>query len=60
METSECERAVTSALINVPGVYWATADRRTETVCISYDSEEVNLDELRDAVSASGYPEKTV
>lgn len=59
MESGECERAVTSALINVPGVYWATADRQTQSVCISYDPEEVNLDELCDAISVSGYPQKT-
>jgi copper chaperone CopZ len=55
MEGAECERVVTSALINVPGVYWATADHATGMVGISYDPAQVDSNELRDAVSVAGY-----
>jgi copper chaperone CopZ len=55
MESCECERAVTSALINVPGVYWATADHQSGKVGISYDPVQVDSNELRDAISVEGY-----
>jgi len=55
MHSSECERAVASALINVPGVYWATADHETGMVGVSYDPAQVDSNELRDAISVAGY-----
>ena len=55
MESYECERVVTSALINVPGVYWATADHDAGMVGVSYDPAQVDSNELRDAVSVEGY-----
>jgi len=55
MESAECERVVTSALINVAGVYWATADHATGMVGVSYDPAQVDSNELRDAVSVAGY-----
>jgi len=55
MTSSECERTVTSALINVPGVSWATADHVTGMVGVNYDPAQVDSNELRDAVSVAGY-----
>jgi len=55
MESCECERVVTSALINVPGVYWAAADHDVGMVGVGYDPAQVDSNELRDAVFVEGY-----
>ena len=55
LRSRECERAVTSALINVPGVEWATAASPTGVVGIQFDPQRTDLAELREVVEAAGF-----
>lgn len=55
LDSRERERAVTSALINVPGVQWATASSRAHAVSVQYDPGTTDLRDLQEALEASGY-----
>lgn len=55
MHSQECERAVTAALINTPGVSWATAASTTGVVGVQYDPRTTDLTELREAVQAASF-----
>ena len=52
----DSERAVTSALISVPGVQWAAATASpTGVVGVRFDPGKTDLAELREAVEAAGF-----
>lgn len=55
LHSRECERAVTTALINVPGVQWATAASPSGVVGVQFDPGVTDLAELLEAVEAAGY-----
>lgn len=55
LRSRECERAVTSALISVPGVEWATAASPSGVVGVQFDPQRTDMAELREVVEAAGY-----
>lgn len=57
MCSQDCERAVTTALINVPGVHWATAAYRKGVVGVQFDPSVTDVTDLLEAVEAAGYVE---
>lgn len=59
MESPECERAVTTALINVPGVHWATAAADAGVVTARFDPEVATVDLLREALETTGFESPT-
>lgn len=60
LHSRECERAVTSALISVPGVQWAAATASPSgAVGVQFDPHVTNLSELREAVEAAGFKPPT-
>lgn len=55
LASRECERAVTTALINLDGVEWATATADPGVVAARFDPAVVGVDALRGAVEAVGF-----
>jgi|AntDeeMinimDraft_5_1070356.scaffolds.fasta_scaffold00103_29 copper chaperone CopZ len=56
VRSREAERAVTSALINLPGVQWAATSSPTGVVGIRFDPAATELQALLEAIEAAGYP----
>ncbi|MCU4799977.1 heavy-metal-associated domain-containing protein [Halobacteria archaeon HArc-gm2] len=56
VRSRDAERAVTSALINLPGVQWVATSSPTGVVGIRFDPAATELKELLEAVEAAGYP----
>ena len=56
IHSRECERAVASALINIPGVQWASASASPSGVVgVRFDPHQTELSEIREAVEAAGF-----
>jgi copper chaperone CopZ len=55
MTCSGCERAIQRVLSNLQGVVSAKADLNSSTVSVEYDSEKVNVDQIKSAVNNIGY-----
>ena len=51
-----CKMAVESAAGALAGVSAVTADPETKQVAVSWDESVVSLDEIRQAITAAGYP----
>lgn len=55
MDSPDRERAVTSAIISVPGVQWATAIATDGVVAVGFDPVATDVDELREAVASTRF-----
>jgi copper chaperone CopZ len=56
LRSRDCERTVTSALINMPGVQWAAATGAPSGVVgVQFDPRETDAAELFEAVEAAGF-----
>ena len=55
MTCAACVGFVESALQNVPGVMKASVNLGTEKASVEFDTSEVTVDHIQDAVSGAGY-----
>ena len=55
MTCGHCKAAVTGALKELPGVDEVNVDLETGKVDVSFDSDKVNIDEMKEAIEDQGY-----
>jgi copper chaperone CopZ len=55
MSCGGCEKAVERALMSVPGVTSATADRERQEVAVEFNPDMTTEPALRQAIERSGY-----
>lgn len=55
MTCEGCENAIISSLDRLDGVYSSDASHEGELVTIKYDPESVNVDQITEAITKTGY-----
>jgi Cu+-exporting ATPase len=55
MHCHKCEQAISKAVQNLPGVYEIEVDFNSRQASVLYNSAQVNVKQLTDAITATGY-----
>ena len=55
MSCAHCEIAVQDAIRKLPGIKKAKADKRKKQAVVTYDENQVTLEQITAAVNATGY-----
>ncbi len=55
MMCEHCEKRVTSALSQLPGMQNVQADAKANTVVCEFDKSQTNIDQIRTAIEEVGY-----
>lgn len=55
MMCEHCEKRVTTALLQLPGMHKAQADAKNNTVVCEFDESQTTVDQIRETVEDVGY-----